>query len=414
MPLSMLGKAPFASVLTAVILSLPPAAAGAVEPVDLPAAPPVRRTLALEEVWRVGGNDDDILLGLVTSGVIDENGNVLLVDRQLSRVVVISPDGELVGTLGREGDGPGELRRLQGVFIAGERVGLVQGFPGKVVFIDRLGAPAGGFTLGGTNGRSDFCSIRDLRCVGTALVVHADYSSEDFAADRCRTHETLLALDLDGTIQAELVSHDVTRGMRNVVLDEAASWAEFHHWAVSGGGLVATVAERDAWSVNVRGLDGDLRSVLRRPCRPRRRTDEEKEKAADGIRLSTVVAGATMERKPLDTDPVIVDLQFADDGRLFVTTCHNAARQLPDGVAGRFDVIDPAGTFLEELTLAFPGVDPGQDVLVFLDGTRFLLLRNFEDAEKAIHAANLPEEEREDPGDAEPFEVVLVKVVIDR
>jgi hypothetical protein len=409
-PLSFSLRAPVVALLAAMLFWVMPSSARSAEIVDLPAIPPARRTVALEEVWRVGGGDNEVLLGLVSSGVLDDDGNVLLADRQLCRVVVISPTGEFLGTLGREGDGPGELRRLQSVFVAGERVGLVQGFPGKVVYLDRDGIPAGGFKLGDGAEQVGLYAIRDLRCAGPALVAHTDRSSDDFNADRSSTRSTLSVLGLDGVFKAELASHEVARGMRNIVLDEAASWAEFDCWAVSPRGVVATVAERDAWAVNERDLDGALLRVLRRPCRARKRTAEEKEEAVSRIRLSSVVAGATMEKRPLDTDPVIVDLQCAADGRLFVTTCHNAREQLTEDVAGRFDVITLEGKYLEELTLTFAGHDPQQDVLVFLDGTRFLVLRNYADAEKAIHAAFLPKEEQEDLSEAEPLEVVLVKV----
>jgi hypothetical protein len=392
------------------LFSLTPSSARTEEIVDLPATPPSKRTVALEEVWRVGGDDDEVLLGLVASGVLDDDGNVLLADQQLSRVVVISPAGEFLGTLGREGEGPGELRRLQSVFVAGDRVGLVQGYPGKVVFLDHAGVPAGGFKLGDEAEQGGFYAIRDLRCTGTGLVGHTDRSSDDFDADRSSTRSTLSVLDLDGVFTAELASHEVARGIRNIVLDEEASWAEFNSWAVSPRGVVATVAERKAWAVNERSLDGVLRRVLRRTCRPCKRTSEEKEEAVSRIRLSTVVAGATIEKRPLDTDPAIVDLQYAADGRLFVTTCQNAPERLAEGVAGRFDIVTPEGEFLEELTLTFAEHDPGQDVLIFLDGTRFLILRNYVDAEKAIYAALLPEEDGEDLSDAEPFEVVLARV----
>ncbi len=410
MPTSSSSRAPVIALLAAILFSLLPSRPWSAEVVDLPAAPPTQRTIALEEVWRMGGDDDKVLLGLVASGVLDDDGNVLLADRQLCRVVIISPTGEFLGTLGREGDGPGELRRLQSVFVAGERVGLVQGFPGKVVYLDRDGIPAGGFKLGDGAEQAGFYAIRDLRCAGPALVAHTDRSSDDFNADRSSTRSTLSVLGLDGIFQAELASHEVARGIRNIVLDEAASWAEFDCWAVSPRGVVATVAERDAWAVNERDLDGALLRVLQRPCRARKRTTEEKEEAVSRIRLSSVIAGATMEKRPLDTDPVIVDLQYAADGRLFVTTCHNAREQLAEGVAGRFDVIMPEGEYPEELTLMFPGHDPQQDVLVFLDGTRFLILRNYADAEKAIHAAILPKEEQEDLSEAEPLEVVFVRV----
>ncbi len=409
LPASLRTQAFAAALFSAMFLSLPSFVAQAADTVDLPVEPLAGRTVALEVVWRVGGDDEDVLLGLVTSGVLDDNGNVLLADQQLAHVLVVSPEGEVIATLGREGDGPGELRRLQSVFLADDRVGMVQGFPGKVVYVDRDGVPAGGFTLGGEEAGGHY-SVRDLRCVGSVLVGHTERTSVDFDADEARTRATLSVLEVDGVFGPELVAHDVSRGIMKIDLDEAASWAEYASWAVSSGGLVATVAERNAWAVNVRSLDGELQRVVRRRSNPRKRTDEEKEEAASSIRVAVATGRSTMEKKPLDVDPAIVDLQYAADGRLFVTTCHNAPGQLAAGVAGRFDVITPEGEFLEELTLSFAGYDPEQDGLIFLDGTSFLILRNYEDAEKSINAAYLPEEEREDMSDAEPFEVVLVKV----
>lgn len=395
--------------VTSALLVFLPVLSWAADVVDLPLAPPARRTVALEEVWRLGADADDVLLGLVTSGVLDDDGNVLLADRQLAHVLVVSPAGEVIATLGREGDGPGEVRDLQSVFAAGDRVGMVQSFPGKVIYVDRDGLPAGGFTLGGEEAGGHY-SIRDLRSTGAVLVGHTDRSSIDFDADQARTRAALSVLDFNGAFGTELVSHEVSRGIMTIALDEAAEWAEFATWAVGPGGVVATAAERDDWAINERSLDGNILRTLRRPHKVRKRTAEEKEEAVSRIHIAVATGRSTMEKKALDADPAIVDLQYAGDGRLYVTTCHNAAGLLDKGVAGRFDVIAPEGKFLEELTVTFAGHDPEQDVLIFLDGTRFLVLRNFKDAEKAMRAAILPEEEREDPGDAEPLEVVLVKM----
>lgn len=410
----MQGRSPwqihFAPLLIALLPILSAPAARAAQVVDLPASPPARRTVALQELWRVGADPDEVLLGLVCGGVLDGRGNVLLADRQLCRVAVISPEGEFLGTLGRKGEGPGEIGNLQGVFAAGDRVGLVQAFPGKVVYVRPDGEAAGGFTLGRDSGQGGFHAIRDLRCAAGVLVAHMDRSTDDFAADRSLTAASLSVLDFDGAVQGALAVHEVSRGLRKVVLDEAAAWSEFSCWAVSPRGVVATVAARDAWAVNERGLDGELRRVLRRPGRSCGRTVEQKEEAVSRIRLASLAAGATIDKKPLDDDPVIIDLQYAADGRLFVTTCGNGRERLEAGVAGRCDVIDADGRFQEEVTFTFPGHDPQNDVLVFLDGVRFLILRNYEDAEAALYAAFLPEEEREKLGEAQPLEVVCVTV----
>ena len=395
--------------LTLLLALLPLEVTQAAETLDLPADPATRHTVALEAVWRLGGDDEEVLLGLVNSGVIDDDGNVLLADRQLAQVLVVSPTGEVIATLGRAGDGPGELRNLESAFVAGDRVGLVQRFPGKVVYIDREGAPAGGFTLGGEEAGGHY-AIRALRSRDDVLVGLTDRSHVDFEADRVRTHATLSVLSLDGVFESELIVHDVTRGIMTIVLDEEAEWAEYATWALGPGSVIATVADRRTWSVNERNLAGDLLRTLRRPGQNCRRTDEEKEQAAARISVAVATGRSTIEKKAFDTDPVIVDLQYARDGRLFVTTCHNTAGRLAPGVAARYDVIAPDGRFTEELTLTFGGFDPEQDKLVFLDGTNYLVIRNYEDAQKAIYAAMTPTEEQTDPIDAEPLEIVLVRI----
>ena len=412
MPLSssMPSRSSIPLVIVTLVPLLAPLAARAVQTVELPADPPTRRSVALEEVWHIGSEDEDVLLGLVGSGVLDDDGNVLLADEQLSRVVVVGPDGEIVGTLGREGDGPGELRNLMGAFAVGDRVGMIQSYPGKVVYVDRQGVPAGGFALSGEAEDGGVFSILSLCRVGDVLVACTSRSSYNTETDNCVTHSSLSVMDPEGAPKAELATHDVARGARHIVMDEAASWSSFTAWAAGAHGRVATVAERDAWAVNEYDLRGKLQRVLRRPYKPRKRTDEEKEEAVSSIVLAMIVGQPTIEKKPLATDPAIVGLDYAADGSLLVTTCHNASAQLEAGVAGRYEVITPDGRFREELTLKYPGFDPEQDRLVFLDGVHYLIVRNYEDAQAAIFAAFMTEEQREELGEVEPLEIVLTRV----
>ena len=144
--------------------------ASAAPVVTLPAHPPATRTAALEEIWRMGGEEDeDILLGLVGGGVMGDDGNTYIIDRQLSQVLVMSPDGELLDTLGREGEGPGEFRRGNGLFLTPTGVGVVQGFPGKVILINRDGTPGGEMSVGDST-EGGFRFVRRLYFDGEHMV----------------------------------------------------------------------------------------------------------------------------------------------------------------------------------------------------------------------------------------------------
>lgn len=51
---------------------------------------------------------------------IDAQGRVYVVDRRLRQILVVSPEGDVVGTIGRGGQGPGEFGRPPGLAVRGE------------------------------------------------------------------------------------------------------------------------------------------------------------------------------------------------------------------------------------------------------------------------------------------------------
>jgi len=110
-------------------------------------------TLRLSEQWRVGGDNSEILFGVVSEAVSDDKGDIYILDNQLCRVIVISPEGEHVATLSREGDGPGEVRTPRDVVILDDgSVGIAPLFPSKLVRLTPAGIPLPSFFMGGKDG----------------------------------------------------------------------------------------------------------------------------------------------------------------------------------------------------------------------------------------------------------------------
>ncbi len=57
-----------------------------------------KRSIELEELWTVGGTDDEEnLFGVITQVLVDEEGLVYLLDQQLSTVSVFSPTESCCG-----------------------------------------------------------------------------------------------------------------------------------------------------------------------------------------------------------------------------------------------------------------------------------------------------------------------------
>jgi hypothetical protein len=129
--------------------------------------------VSLDEMWRIGGEDDEEnLLGVVNQALVDEEGNVYLLDIQLVEVQVFDAEGMYLRSLGKRGDGPGEVRNAFGaVFMPDGNLGLIQGFPGRVVKVDHEGLPAGELKIGGDDpSAGGFFALRSSASQGNTLV----------------------------------------------------------------------------------------------------------------------------------------------------------------------------------------------------------------------------------------------------
>ena len=384
------------------------------ESVTLPADPPATRTVELAEQWRIGGEDDeDVLLGVIFDAQIGPSGDVYLIDRQLSQVLVISPEGELVTTLGRQGEGPGELNQPHGlVLLDDDKVGVIQGFPGKVTVINPDDTPGGEIHIGGPPEEGGFNFVRELTKCGDHLIGVRGRATFDMETAKSVATNVLAIMDLEGNDQSVIVEHTQENDLQRRVFDERAQFSELDEWAAGGaGGTLYTAPNRDEYVINARNLDGELVRVMSREFEPRKRENEDKEELTDGMVIVMNGVRQEIESKALDNDPPIMGLFVAADGRLFVRTCYDQEDHLEEGTAGRFDVISPSGEFVEQLTIAVPGFNGERDRLIFMDGTNFMVIRNFDQAQQAMMAGfGDDEEEEDDLGDAEPLEVVFYRM----
>jgi hypothetical protein len=294
------------------------------------------------------------------------------------------------------------------LLLDGGRVGVIQGFPGKVTVINPDDTPGGEIHIGGQPEEGGFNFLRQLFRCGDRLVGSRGRSSFDMETAKSVSTSSLAVMDLEGNDQVLLLEHTRERDLQRHVFDEAADFSELNTWTAGGSGTVYTAPVREAYTINVRNLEGDLVRVLTREFAPRKRSSEDKEEMTSGMVIVMDGVRQEIENKALDHDPAIMGLDVAADGRLFVRTCFDQEVLLEDGVAGRFDVISPSGEFLERLTLTVPGFDGDRDRLVFMDGESFLVIRNFDQAQEAMFAAfgDGEDDEEDSLEDAEPLEVV--------
>lgn len=363
------------------------------------------RTVHLEEQWRIGGSDEDVLLGIVTRVLVDDANNIYLLDQQLAEVQVFSPTGDHLKTLGRQGDGPGEVNAPGDfVFMPDGTLGMVQIFPGKIVKLTMDGDPAGEFnpdTGGPTAG--GFLALVNCRSAGGNLVLSGVQIRPNEAGTGQLRNYFVRSYAMDGAPQAEYLTKQA-----EWVFDGNFKFREidndFIWWRmdVGGDGSLVVCEERYDYALSVYAADGTLTRVIEREYESWTRSDEVYKRFEAIMEAQSANFPFPVEREVEKLEQDVGDLRVDRDGNIWVLP----SRQMYEPEEGSFatyDVFDGEGVFREQVKVVCPG-NPSTDRLVFAgDGLAFQVT-GFWDAVLSASAAGGGAE------DAEPMEIICYKV----
>jgi len=364
-----------------------------------PALPPL--TLSLEEIWRVGGESDELLFGTVTETTCDRDGNVYLLDSQLCHVVVISPRGEHLRTLSREGEGPGEVRQPRDVILLPDgTVGIMIMFPARIVRLSREGEPREALTVTPREGdRGGFIAGTLCDCRGGNLVLAASRLRQtEHGQDRemylcslsatgqelVRYCEARMSLDFR---QLHFVERELSPGFQTAL-------------ALGPDGKIYVAQAWDHYAVAVYQRTGALERIVARPFTNRKRTAQELRRinALFDASARNSPYGETREIEPCP--PAITSLYVDADDRLWVQHSRSG-EDLPPGIMQAYDLFDPHGRYLQRVLVACEG-DPEYDGLQFLPDGRVLLIKGLVLAGMAqSDLGSIPLGEGEDSGNME-------------
>jgi hypothetical protein len=404
----------FSAVVALLLASCPPVSAGAwsgrevvkdgVPHVMNPAAPAEGgATLAPREVWSAGGDDEEgVLLGVVTAVDIDAQGNIYALDTQLSQVHVFDRDGNLVRTIGREGEGPGEFRRATQMFLTPDgNVAILQQMPGKLVLLTPDGKPAGDFP-GPKGDDGGMIAYFEAARSGDNVVL----STRQFArtADKFTTERALLALGMKGEPRATFYRSKVEQDPAAMLnLDEKEMRAML--WAAGRDGRVYTSENFDAYQIKVHSPNGQLERVIEREYAHRQRTKQEMEdnkprvmmRGGNGQRLQP-----TIQSSPTDRD--VLRMIAREDGSLWVLSSQGGNGQ-PNGTMATFDVFDANGRFVKTLALHVPGNYRQDEFHVVRD--QLVVVRSARSARDALMGGDDGGEPKDE--DVEPLSIIAYR-----
>ncbi len=368
------------------------AAGSPVQVHDNPATPAAGTiTIDLRELWRVGADDEEVLLGLPSAAVRDADGNLYLVDLQLATVHVFAPDGTFLRDIGREGEGPGELRRPAGIVLMPDgRLGVAQRFPGRIVLLHPDGTPAGTLLPGGDATAGGFSSLDLVRQRSGVLVVRGARMSRGDGVFRREIY--VAVLDGDGRERARLYGHAQVSDMSRPRFVEKDSYAP--PVALGPGGTIYLAPERDRYVVRVHDGNGQPLYEITRAWTPRRRTAEEKDRVGRNIMFRRNGRRVRVEREVCDTDPAISALRVTATGELWVLARSGNEPPEPDGFQ-TWDVFDRDGHYRYRAAIACEG-DPDQDRLLPVDDTTWVLVRGARSAMEALRGGGDDEQSDQD------------------
>ncbi|MBK6733893.1 MAG: hypothetical protein IPG61_07330 [bacterium] len=287
-----------------------------------------------------------------------------------------SPDGQYLGLVARQGEGPGEIDGVYTVrLLDDDRLGLVKVFPAEIVVVGLDGTPR-------TSLRPQAPSFGD-GTVFPSLLSIAGRDGHLVVAGRVMRFESpvqhytdyVASISADGAVRHCYGSHRGRSDNSNeITVDELGEWSSCRFWALGRGGEVYLAPDRDHWRIDVRDQDGILLRTITRPVAPHRRTPAEKEAAKNNY-VFTSEGELTVSFRLADTDAVIDGLRF--NGRELHVYC--PARGASEPGAKTFDVLDTEGRLLETRTLRLSGYGPG-DELFLLDDGRAICVKNLDAA----------------------------------
>jgi len=283
--------------------------------------------------------------GEVVSAVPDDSGRLWVADAQNHEVKAFSRDGELVVSVGREGQGPGEFRSLQALAIVGDRLLVLDFGNGRVAEFTLSGEWLGArTTAGGISGLPSllrFYAVSDSQAYQWSMKAH-DGRSERTWVEHGPAGVTgeMTQLHLEPPEPTHLVCERSDGGTMS--------------FRMPFGGQVFEYPTRDrrvyvTWSANYRidlvSPNGDTIKVVQRRRNPVPVSDADWDSATAEIRqFHDEWPGAKCEPGHLDRPAFkapIVSLLIDTEQRLWVETSQQ------DGTA--WEIFEPDGRLVGSL-----------------------------------------------------------------
>ncbi len=302
--------------------------------VENPARAPRTQVVRLQELWRIGEDEEGVVFGAIGAMLVDRDGRVYVTDMQARQISVFSPDGEFLRHLGREGEGPGEFREPRSpVLLPNGNVGIIYEQPPRIIcFRASDGAFVEDLHLA-ENPKHPFQRLSRVACRGETLVVYASAFPE--SPDGVRVTARLMRFDAMGKFLGECSNLEFEFDFAKPVARERYDLM----WTVGPDERVY-VNPNPEYGVVVYGPDCKAEREIAREYKRLARSAAEMDSIRAFYQRVGNIGNAKLEifEHTRDTTWLSVD----DAGRLWVMSSRGV-RDIPADSLGFFDVYDARG-----------------------------------------------------------------------
>lgn len=309
-------------------------------------------SLAVEEVFRIGEEDDDLVFGNVASIASDASGRIYVTDFQSPVVRVFSRTGALIATIGGPGEGPGEFGDVEEVAVGPD--GKIYVWDGWLLRLSTFEERSGGefefsemVSIAAHNGQVPYA----LLGVGTEGIVFV-YSTPYGFCDECRNTgaRSLNAMLVDqngravGKPLVTLPSNERIEVVRqDGVTVNPKPFGNTSTITMSASGMLYS-GWSDAINIRARSLSGDWQKTFKRAYTPLPVTRRELNAAIE--EWSREEREALRKSGTPRTRPVFKNFIVDDNSRIWVQTSAAAGE-----VTAECIVIGPDGADVAAVSL---------------------------------------------------------------
>jgi len=291
----------------------------------------------------IGADPDDPGQQLYGVGgvLVLENGRVVVVNEGLVNVLMFDSLGSFLGAVGRPGEGPGEFRRVDGVYRCPGDTIVVNGFS-QVSFFDSEATFIRSERLVPTAGDGTSLRLQGVSSDCSRFLLRGGYATPELG-EVGRVSYTLFWGTLDNSVRDSISTIPgweaevklISGGAQPLALP----WGAGAKWAVRGDEVFLGMSDRP--EIRVFDSVGLLTQVIRWPDTPRPVSAADRALYADRrerwLEKYPQVGEAFPDLDEYSTvpteKPALLSLLTDDEGNLWV-------REYPASVAGRPDIYD--------------------------------------------------------------------------